>query len=663
MICERCGYSMPDGALTCDNCGTYLGKYSSAANESGVRAFRQGRMTSATPPVEGRRSRVVPEYGDYEVNHVDPRPAARPARPRPASPKGGSSRPDTRRGVPVNARGRVRPVEQKRVGKNGLRRRKVNWALICVIGLALAVVGIGGYLMYMRTSDTGKLATARRNIQTATEGMFTLAQNATDALVQSERETLLSQWGAVSAQYYWQCGQEYLDAGDLQPAILGLRIADVLDPDNYDGLELLANAYELYGDDESAEAVYLRMIESVSPSRTEAYTALINLYQQQERNPEAADVMLLAYNNTGRESFRLQRNDFIPQTPQINLTAGRYDISAMEEEVHFTSPQGYDIYYTLDDEAVLPDEGTLTLDGYIVPEEGTVNLRAVCVSGDLVSDPLSVTYVFYYPSPPAPKCNLAPNTYSSRRTVSLRPGDIEDENMTNAEKEEAASHYVYYYTIDGSTPTTDSPMYDGTPIQLPSGRVTLRAVCVNQYGKMSSTLEVGYKFNVKPDPLKVYANTDVFGDFALLSTTREQFLVSFGSPSSEVETTYPGVENEARHLAYSWGYAVFILDGGVWLLVRVEMNSQISAGPRGVGIGSTEAEVTGVYKDFGQVEAPNGTRGLYYAYPDVGAVNVNSDGTRSVVYSCESTEGDMQYLEYHMNASGVVDKLTHYVLP
>ena len=31
MICERCGHSMPDGSLTCENCGTYLGRYGGSA--------------------------------------------------------------------------------------------------------------------------------------------------------------------------------------------------------------------------------------------------------------------------------------------------------------------------------------------------------------------------------------------------------------------------------------------------------------------------------------------------------------------------------------------------------------------------------------------------------------------------------------------------------
>lgn len=72
---------------------------------------------------------------------------------------------------------------------------------------------------------------------------------------------------------------------------------------------------------------------------------------------------------------------------------------------------------------------------------------------------------------------------------------------------------------------------------------------------------------------------------------------------------------------------MFILENSAWQLVRVDMNSEIGTPPRGVGFGSTESEIVSVYKDFGQVEAPNGTRGLYYEYPNVGQVLVNDDGT------------------------------------
>ena len=55
--------------------------------------------------------------------------------------------------------------------------------------------------------------------------------------------------------------------------------------------------------------------------------------------------MLLAYENTDRENFRQQRDDFIPAMPEVSLTAGRYEISAMEQAISLTSPQGDDVYY------------------------------------------------------------------------------------------------------------------------------------------------------------------------------------------------------------------------------------------------------------------------------------------------------------------------------
>lgn len=669
MICERCGHSMPDGSLTCENCGTYLGRYGgSTLQDTGVRAIRQGRVSATAPtlPSGANRSR---EYGDYDLSALPVEEVRHVPRRKPAATfqtERGSSRPDTRRGVPVNARGRAPALKTGHGRVHPVRRHNINWMLIGVALTLVAVLAGAGYMLYMSRSDSGQRATARRNAMAATEGMFALAQNTDDPLVQEERQELIDQWSGVPAQAYRMAGQDYLDVGDVQMAIVCLRISDVIDPENYDGLLLLANAYELDAQDDQAEAVYLRLAQEVSPFRSEAYTALISMYLEQDRGPEAADMMLLAYENTDRENFRQQREDFLPAMPEVSLTAGRYEISAMEQDISLTSPQGYDVYYTVDDDAVLPEDGILCEDGSIIPKEGAVTLRAVAVSGDLVSDPISVSYTFYYPTPPAPKCNLAPNTYKTLREVSLRPGNLSETQkagLTKAEQAEIESHYVYYYTIDGSTPTEESPVYDGTPIKLPSGRVTLKAVCVNQYGKMSPTLEVGYKFNVSPYPLDMYGESDTFGSFTLNKTSIDEFKAAFGNPSQELETTYLNLTNSARHLQYNWGYAVFILENSAWQLVRVDMNSEIGTPPRGVGFGSTESEIVSVYKDFGQVEAPNGTRDLYYEYPNVGQVLVNDDGTRTVRYSCQISTSKVWVLEYDLDGNGRVKHMANYYQP
>lgn len=664
MICEHCGHTMPDGSLTCEECGTYLGKYAGARLDTGVRAMRQGRVSASTPtlPNEPRRIR---EYGDYELDPVpmEGRPQPMRARPQPTYGKSGSSRPDTRRGVPVNTYSRIPNVKHKSTRVHSVRRGSVNWMLLCVIVLVIAIAAGVGYLVYNSKSETGQRATARRNALSATESLFELAVNTRDPLVQAEREALLREWNSVPAQAYWLSGENYLDVGDVQLAITAFRIGDIVDPQNYDGLLSLANAYELNAEDEKAETVYLQLINTVSSFRTEAYTALIRMYQAQDRKPEAADMMLTAYKNTDQEAFRLEREDYIPLPPKISLNAGRYEISKMQENVSLTSPQGYDIYYTTDDSVILPEGGILSTGGAFTPQEGTVTLRAVCVSEDLVSDPVKVTYTFYYPSPPAPKCNLAPNTYKKLKEVSLRPGEIYDEAVTKAEKAEMEKHYTYYYTIDGSTPTEESPVYDGTPIKLPSGRVTLKAVCVNQYGKMSSILEVGYKFDVKPYPLDMYMETDVFTGFVMNKTTTDEFKQTFGNPKKELPTAYLGTGKEAVHLEYDWGYAVFMLDGSAWELVRIVMNRSLGNGPRGVGFGSTEDDVTAAYKDFGQLQSPNGERGLYYAYPNAGKVEIKDDGSRVIEYSCSTAASDVWVLQYWLGKNGRVNQIVHYYQP
>lgn len=649
MICQRCGtYMSSEEALTCDHCGALLSSGSSGIPMTGVRAIRQGRMGAAPPVLPDEPREGVPEYGDYDMSPLPVQLERNPRRK--TAPKGlasFASRPTTHRGVPVNSQVRSRPIAARHVKTHSVKRHPVNWMLVGMILIILVIALGAGYVLYMRGTDEGQRITARRQVAGASELTLELASS-TDDLRQTQRADLLKELGSAPAHAYWLVGQEYMDRGDVETAILSFRIANILDPENYDGLLLLANAYELEGDDAAAEALYLHLSDVVAPSRTEAYVALIRMLQDQSRDPEAADMMLKAYEKTDREAFRLERKDFIPNTPQVDLPAGRYEL---EQTVHLTSPQGYDIYYTLDDQAQLPQEGTYTEDGTLTIPEGTLTLRAVCISEDLISDPLSVTYQVFYPTPAAPKTNLAPNTYTSRKTVMLRPGDSKSKETL-----------TFYYTIDGSTPTLESPVFDGTPIQLPSGRVTIRAVAVNEYGKMSSTCEVGYKFDVKPHPLEMYSQADRFDGFTLWATSPEEFTKRFGNPSQTISAQYLYMSEEAQQMDYPWGSAVFILTGNKWVLVRVEMNSEITRGPRGVGFGSSESDITGVYKDMGQVKSPGGNRGLYYADPDIGQVLQNEDGTTTVQYSCNTLESKIWVLQYVLTR-GRVSRIVHYYQP
>ena len=133
---------MPDGSLTCENCGTYLGRYGgSTLQDTGVRAIRQGRVSATAPtlPSGANRSR---EYGDYDLSALPVEEVRHVPRRKPAATfqtERGSSRPDTRRGVPVNARGRAPALKTGHGRVHPVRRHNINWMLI---GVALTLVAV-----------------------------------------------------------------------------------------------------------------------------------------------------------------------------------------------------------------------------------------------------------------------------------------------------------------------------------------------------------------------------------------------------------------------------------------------------------------------------------------------------------------------------------------
>jgi tetratricopeptide (TPR) repeat protein len=668
MICQRCGSLLEEDEILCPVCGTMV-KRSPRPEEGGVRAIRQGRRGAVPPTLPDEQRNDVPEYGDFENSPlpVEQERGVRRREDKNTKPmlEAFASRPASRRGVPVRGSGHTRQVVSKHGKAKAVPLHPINWMLIGVICASIALAGGLGYFIYIKTSDAGQRILARKQVLSTNEELLKAAVD-TDTLHESQRKAALKTLENASASAYWLVGGEYMDAGDMDDAIMAYRIADILDPENYDGLMELGTAYELNNMDKEAEALYLNLIAVVSPSRTDAYTALINLYLDNDRDPDASSMMLLAYQKTGKDSFRQQRKDLIPNTPQVDTShlAGRYEL---EQRITVTSPQGYDIYYTLDDTAQFPEKWQLVKDNTVVIPEGTYTLRAVCKEGNLVSDEMKVSYTVYYPSPPAPKCNLAPNTYSNLCKVSLRAGpDTQTKAARKAKtKEQLAKEdtQTFYYTIDGSTPDPAlSPIYDGTPIALPSGDVTLHAIAVNGYGKQSSVLEVVYKFKVKPYLNLIYKEDDAFTGFALNSTTLADFEKRFGQPTNTTDTKYLNVDADAQQLDYAWGNAVFLLQNAAWNLVRVEMNSAFTAEPRGVGIGNSESEITAVYKDMGMLSNQDGSRNLYYNDPKIGVILNNSDGTRTVQYSCETSKSYEWVLQYVLKNERCV-KIVHYYKP
>lgn len=628
MLCPHCGTYAGENDILCPGCGVLLNHGEN--QEEGVRAIRQGRRArnaaaSAAPkpaatgkagasriyvdPVAKQDTREIPLYADPQVFNADGTPLVTGYdRPAARSVYGDTTRQQT-----------MMPSQHRR--KHPLSQHMINWTHVAIALSLLLVLAVVGAYLFLTKTDGGQKIMAR------------FGQDAT-------------------ASAMWEVGQEVMDTGDIDRAIELFETAREKDGEeniNVSGLLTLGSAYEAAGRVDDAETLYREIYTDIVPSAPEAYRNVIRILLASDRRAEAGELMLTAYNATGNNTFRQQRMELLPLSPIVDLTAGYY---TEKKHITLTSSQGYDVYYTFDEEAVLPEEGTLATEA-IYLDEGIWNLRAVAVSGELVSDPLEASYKVFMPSPQTPGCSLAPNTYERRQRVWLRPGK-DNENDTDI---------TIYYTIDGSTPDADSPVWTGEPFYLPSGKVKLQAVAVNGYGKASNTLTVEYKFTFSPKPKDSYRVTDTANGLKLYSTTREDFLKAYGDADSMEEVYLEGISDACQQYKYSWGHATMAKTKTGWVLAELYFTTTKFVGPRSTGIGNSEDDVVGQFRDMGQVASPSGNRGLYDNDYGTGKIYLNEDGTKLIRYVTYTADSHSWQLDYELSTGGTVQAIRMLYIP
>lgn len=506
--------------------------------------------------------------------------------------KGGRLLPHLSEDVP---RRRVRRRRAARRKENWyMKKHLINWAWVTVGVLFLLLLTVAGTFVFLHATPQGQVILARRG-------------------------------DPAPAAAYWTVGEEHLDRGYVQDAVNTMSYARTLDESPellLKKLFLLAEAHEANQDDNAARDVYLDLIalaqheeekiktkptvtdETGKKNESEALKAqirahrlLISLYEKQNLLPLTAEALQKAYDATGNISFLKDRNRLVPQAPVASLTGGRH---MFKQTVRFYSEQGYKVMYT-DDDADLPEGGKeftedLTLD------EGVYQFRAVAVADDMVSDEMVVKYTIALPVPVAPRANVQPGEYSKPFKVKLR--NI-DEDKTGR----------MYYTIDGSKPTELSPEFTGDPIQLPAGRVTLRAILINKYGKTSNELVMDYKIKGPALKKRYTAAEDTFRGITPLATTEEDFIRAFGEPADKKTLEQDeGIKGAATVLTYPWGEARFYRRSGVQTLYAFSSNDAAHTGPRGTKVGMRLDDVIHQFQDHGQLPGIAGDRALYLNY-------------------------------------------------
>lgn len=626
MLCPHCGSYAGENDILCPGCGALIDRGDN--KEEGVRSIRQGkRARDHTPvqpkpnasgkagasriyvdPIAKQDTKEIPLYADPQVLGGDGTPLATGYDRHRRSVYG-----DTTRQQPVM------PSQHRR--RHPLSKHQVNWSHVVIILFVLMVFAAVGVYLFLSKTDDGQKVMAR------------FGQDATAAAL-------------------WEVGVEVMDTGDIDRAIVMFETAREKDGEeniNVTGLLTLGNAYETAGRVEEAEALYRTIYTDIVPSAPEAYRNVIRILLATGRRVEAGELMQTAYEQTGMNTFRQQRMELLPQSPMVDLTAGYY---TEKKYISLSSPQGYDVYYTFSEDAVLPQEGTLATEKIFL-DEGIWNLRAVAVSGELVSDPLKASYKVFMPSPQTPSSSLAPNTYERRQRIWLRPGkdNEKDDDIT------------IYYTIDGSIPDADSPVWTGEPFYLPSGKVTLQAVAVNGHGKASNVLTVNYKFTFRPYPKDSYYPTDTANGLTLYKTSREDFQAAYGTGDSMEEVWLNGINEACQKYHYPWGYATMAKTKTGWVLAELYFTSGQFVGPRETGIGSTESQVVEKFRDMGQVESPSGNRGLYENDYGSGKIYKHEDGTKLIRYTTNTEDSHVWQLDYELNKSGTVAAIKMLFLP
>lgn len=595
MICERCGTQSDNGARVCPRCGAPLHVYT---GKSGAASIRQGR--SHEPP------RI---YGTMPERHV----------PRQDGYAGDAGRPDNRRGVQQKKHGAQQKRNRSGLMASSVRPRGINYALLFTIMGSLLLVAVATLFILAIKTGTGQL----------------ILMKAAAGDEEKENKVISMIGEDAAAEALWTIGGEQLDQGYIARSIATFEQAYALNTQIdglYDRLMELADAYEASGQLGNAEAVYKQLYTEVDPTNALAYRNAIAIMTDQERLFEATDLMSVAYAQTGEMNFKAQREQLVPLAPTATLETGRL---MLERTTELVSSQGYDIYYLMDDEVgQLPEDGILFEDP-IQLNEGTHIIRAVCVSSALVSDEVSFKYTIYYPSPSAPKSRVLSGTYDYRVRVKLY---MDTTNDTPGQE------ITIYYTIDGTTPNSESPIYTDEGFLLPGGRVKVRAVAVNQYGKASNELVADFRINVS---YKTFFRdtSDQFKSFKIGSSTYSDIKKTYGAGQEEMIADSTTTSGEALKVTYDWGEMRFSTTEQTLYYVKTNYASLV--GPRNTRVGMKLDEVTALFRDMGQAANARGNRSIYYdEYTGYGRYYQDTDTTGHLEYVYWREDGGVTTLTY-----------------
>ncbi len=250
-------------------------------------------------------------------------------------------------------------------------------------------------------------------------------------------------------------GYNTLQSGDYTEAENLFNRAVTKDRSRSEAYAGLAQVYIDQDDLDGAESVFLTALET-QPSNAELYQAAIAFYMDTEQQDKISALL----QDCEDQSVLNAVSEYVSDAPEFSLEGGTY---SEVQEVSLSSETGGKIYYTTD--GTDPTESsTEYTEPVLLQNEGETEIRAVAVNANgIPSVVASAKYTIEFPIVDAPAVTPATGQYTEPTQITIT----------------VPEGYTAYYTMDGSTPTSDSTEYTG-PIDMPQDTQTIfSAILVN----------------------------------------------------------------------------------------------------------------------------------------------------------------------------------------
>lgn len=236
--------------------------------------------------------------------------------------------------------------------------------------------------------------------------------------------------------------------------------------------EMMILMYECYLKNNYEDSAFdiLKNILSLDKNNETALKALAQYYYNKQ-DGESLNKLITDYRGTNGEKYLTQ---YEVEPPQASEKPGEY---SEELQITLLAADDCTIYYTTD--GTQPEKNGTQYKESIELVSGTNIIKAVSVDKmGVVSKEAEFEYKINFKKPGAPDITPVSGVYTAGEKIVM----------------EAKEGCTIYYTLDGTTPSTSSQVYD-EPFDMPEGNTVVSAICVDKHELVSSVARRNYIIN------------------------------------------------------------------------------------------------------------------------------------------------------------------------